>query len=69
MALSLPPWGWWPLLIVGFVFLDRLLAGRPARSRFWRGWAVAAAWLFPGMGWMVFLTAPGWVVASLISSA
>ncbi len=68
MALSLPPWGWWPLLIVGVVFLDRLLAGRPARSRFWRGWAVAAAWLFPGMGWMVFLTAPGWVVASLISS-
>ena len=39
MALSLPPWGWWPLLIVGVVFLDRLLAGQPARSRFWRGWA------------------------------
>ena len=68
MAFSLPPWGWWPLLIVGVVFLDRLLAGQPVISRFWRGWAVAAAWFLPGMGWMVFLTAPGWLVASAISS-
>ncbi len=69
MALSLPPWGWWPLLILGVFFLDRLLAGQPAAKRFWRGWAVAAAWLFPGMGWMVFLSAPGWVAASAIYAA
>ena len=69
MAVSLPPWGWWPLLIVGIVFLDRLLAGQPALNRFWRGWAVAAAWLFPGMAWMVFLSAPGWIIASAVYSA
>ena len=69
MAFSLPPWGWWPLLFAGIFFLDRLLAGQPAARRFWRGWAVAAAWLFPGMGWMVFLTAPGWIIASVIYAA
>lgn len=69
MAFSLPPWGWWPLLFAGIFFLDRLLAGQPAARRFWRGWAVAAAWLFPGMGWMVFLSAPGWVAASAIYAA
>ncbi len=68
MTFSLPPWGWWPLLFVGVFCLDRLLAGRPAASRFWRGWLVAAAWLFPGMGWMVFLSAPGWVAATAISA-
>lgn len=69
MTFSLPPWGWWPLLLVGVFCLDRLLAGQPAASRFWRGWFVAAAWLFPGMGWMVFLSAPGWVVACAVYSA
>ena len=69
MALSLPPWGWWPLLFAGIFFLDRLLAGQRAARRFWRGWAVAAAWLFPGMGWMVFLTAPGWIIASGLYAA
>jgi apolipoprotein N-acyltransferase len=69
MTFSLPPWGWWPLLFVGIFCLDRLLAGQPAASRFWRGWFVAAAWLFPGMGWMVFMSAPGWVVACAVYSA
>jgi apolipoprotein N-acyltransferase len=69
MAFSLPPWGWWPLLFVGIFCLDRLIAGQPAASRFWRGWLVAAAWLFPGMGWMVFMSAPGWGVAVAVYSA
>ncbi|RPI11468.1 MAG: hypothetical protein EHM63_01655, partial [Actinobacteria bacterium] len=66
ITFSLPPWGWWPLLFAGIFCLDRLLAGRPAASRFWRGWFVATAWLFPSMGWMVFLSAPGWIAASAI---
>ncbi len=63
VALSLPPWGWWPLAIVGFALLDGLLAGRPRRSRLARGWLFGAGWLAPGMGWMWFLTAPGYLVA------
>ena len=64
VALSLPPWGWWPLAFVGFAVLDRLLADRPWRSRLARGWLFGLAWLLPGMAWMWFLTAPGYLVAS-----
>ncbi|HEY8094177.1 MAG TPA: apolipoprotein N-acyltransferase [Acidimicrobiales bacterium] len=63
MAVSLPPWGWWPLAFIGIAILDRLVADRPARSRFARTWLFGVAWLAPGMGWMWFLTAPGYVVA------
>jgi apolipoprotein N-acyltransferase len=63
VAVSLPPWGWWPLAFVGIAILDRLVADRPARSRFVRTWLFGVAWLAPGMGWMWFLTAPGYIVA------
>jgi apolipoprotein N-acyltransferase len=63
VAASLPPWGWWPLAFVGIAILDRLVADRPARSRFVRTWLFGVAWLAPGMGWMWFLTAPGYIVA------
>ncbi len=58
-----PPWGWWPLAFIGIAIFDRLVADRPARSRFARTWLFGVAWLAPGMGWMWFLTAPGYVVA------
>jgi apolipoprotein N-acyltransferase len=60
---SLPPWGWWPLAFAGIAVLDRLVAGQPAVTRFRRGWLFSVGWLGPGMGWMWFLTAPGYVVA------
>ena len=63
VALSLPPWGWWPLAFVGIAILDRMVANRPARSRFFRTWLFGLAWLAPGMGWMWYLSAPGYVVA------
>jgi apolipoprotein N-acyltransferase len=66
VALSLPPWGWWPLAFVGIALLDLLLADRPWRSRLARGWLFGVGWLAPGMGWMWFLTAPGYVAATAI---
>lgn len=69
VAASLPPWGWWPLAFVGFALLDRLLADQPAGARFLRGWLFALGWLAPGMGWMWFLTAPGYLIASVVYSA
>jgi apolipoprotein N-acyltransferase len=65
VAFSLPPWGWWPLAVVGIALLDRLLADRPARSRFVRGWLFGIGWLPLGMEWMRFLTAAGWVAATI----
>ncbi|MEI7548522.1 MAG: apolipoprotein N-acyltransferase, partial [Actinomycetota bacterium] len=34
------------------------------RERLARGWLFGAAWLFPGMCWMWFLTAPGYLIAA-----
>jgi apolipoprotein N-acyltransferase len=69
VAFSLPPWGWWPLAPIGIAILDRLLAGRPARSRFARGWLFAVGWLPLGMWWMWYLSAAGWIVASAAYAA
>lgn len=66
VALSLPPWGWWPLSFVGiatFATTLRRLVGPRARDRFLAGWLFAVGWLAPGMGWMWFLTPPGYVIA------
>jgi apolipoprotein N-acyltransferase len=64
VAVSLPPWGFWPLAFVGIALFEVALGEHPTRrDRALRAWLFAAAWLFPGMGWMWFLTAPGYVVA------
>ncbi len=65
VALSLPPWGFWPLAFAGIALFEVSLGERPTRGeRAARGWLFAAGWLFPGMAWMWFLTAPGYVVAA-----
>lgn len=67
VALSLPPWGFWPLAIVGVALFG--IALDTAGSRVGRGWfglLFGLGWLAPGMGWMWYLTAPGYVVATLL---
>jgi len=66
---AVPPWGWWPLAIVGIAVLDRLIADQPRIVRFRRTWLVAAAWLLPGMVWMWDMTAPGYLIAVAAYSA
>jgi apolipoprotein N-acyltransferase len=67
VALSLPPWGFWPLAILGVALFEVSLGTSPTqRQRFARGLLFGAGWLFPGMGWMWFLTAPGYVVVGLL---
>ena len=63
LCASVPPWGWWPLAIIGVALWDRLLAGASPRARFGRSWLLAAAWFAPAMLWMFDLTAPGYPVA------
>ncbi|HSB87526.1 MAG TPA: hypothetical protein VLD86_14540, partial [Ilumatobacteraceae bacterium] len=64
VALSLPPWGFWPLAFVGIALFESSLGERvTAASRARRGWLFAAAWMFPGMAWMWSLTIPGYFVA------
>jgi apolipoprotein N-acyltransferase len=67
VALSLPPWGWWPLAFVGVTVLELAVGPDPTRAqRFARGMAFGLAWLATGMAWMWQLTVPGYVATSLI---
>jgi apolipoprotein N-acyltransferase len=68
LCLSLPPWGWWPLAIVGLVVVDRLVADRGRRSRFSRGMLVGVGVYVPSMLWMQRLTLPGYGVAVVLYS-
>jgi apolipoprotein N-acyltransferase len=69
VALSMPPWGFWPLAIVGVLLFDVALGDAPSRrERFRLGLLFGAGWMYLGMGWMVQLTAPGYVVAGLVFS-
>lgn len=71
VALSLPPWGWWPLAFAGIGAFELVLGdgrsdAQSRRSRFWLAFAFAFAWLALGMAWMWYLTMPGYVVASTV---
>ena len=72
VAFALPPWGWWPLALVGITLFVRVmstLTESSSRTRFAVGFFFAASWFAPGMGWMWFLTAPGYVIAVVLFSA
>lgn len=65
VAAALPPWGLWPLAFLGVaVYETAAQQAASGRQRLARGWLFGAAWLFPGMAWMWFLTAPGYLVAA-----
>lgn len=67
VALSMPPWGFWPLAIVGVALFDLTLGDHPTRrQRLTNGWLFGAGWMYLGMGWMVQLTGPGYLIASAI---
>ena len=69
-AFSLPPWGFWPLAIIGVMLFDVSLGATPTRrERLRLGALFGAGWMYLGMGWMVQLTLPGYIAASLIFSS
>lgn len=68
IALSLPPWGWWPLAFVGVALFASITRDNSLRARqnFALGTIMAISWFAPGMAWMWFLTSPGYVIAVLL---
>ncbi len=68
VALSMPPWGWWPLALVGLVAFERLIADQPIWARAWRGFGFGAGWLFPATFWMVDFTLPGYLAVCVVFS-
>lgn len=70
VALSLPPWGWWPLAFAGIAAYDVALGPAPSRPLRWgSGFLFGFAWLAMGMGWMWQLSVPGYIAASVIFAA
>lgn len=51
-ALSLPPWGWWPLGVVGAALLAWLLEDLGARARLLAGAGFGVGLFTPGLWWM-----------------
>jgi apolipoprotein N-acyltransferase len=67
VALSMPPWGWWPLALVGVVVFELALGDEPSpRYRALCGLAFGAGWFYPAMAWMWFLTVPGYLLTALM---
>ena len=67
VALSLPPWGIWPLAFIGVILFEVSLGESPTRGqRAARGWLFAAGWMFPGLGFLWFLSAPGYLVVAAL---
>jgi apolipoprotein N-acyltransferase len=69
VALSLPPWGWWPLAFAGIALFDVMLGSTPSRgSRALLAFVFAFVWLGVGMVWMWDFSAPGYLAAVTIYS-
>lgn len=69
VAFSLPPWGWWPLALVGLVLFDRAVADAPPWTRFRRAWLTGVGVLAPSTVWMAAFTPPGYVIQVVCFSA
>jgi len=65
LALSVPPWGFWPLAFIGIIALDFLLDNCEAKIRFARGLFFGIGWLFPSLIWMWDFSPVGYVAAGL----
>lgn len=51
LALSVPPFGWWPLAFAGAALLFWRLAGLGLRARMLAGWAAGLGCFVPGLWW------------------
>ena len=70
VALSLPPWGFWPLALIGVsLYMALGLTAVRARDRAALGFMFGLGWLAMGCGWMWQLTAPGYIAAAGVFAA
>ncbi len=68
LALSLPPWGWWPLGLVGAAILYWRLGGLPLRTRVWSGWLTGLGCYAIGLFWSRAFNWYGAVVLVLVEA-
>ena len=63
LAASVPPWGFWPLGIVGMAIWAELLTETKPHRRAALSALVSVSWLAPATVWMLDLTLVGWPLA------
>lgn len=68
MALSLPPFGWWPLAFVGLALFYRVLENRSPRGRVLLGWLCGLGFFGIGWFWFIEFSGPGGVLSILAES-
>jgi apolipoprotein N-acyltransferase len=68
LALSVPPWGWWPLGLVGAALLYWRLAGLPGSTRLWSGWLAGLGCYAIGLFWARDFNWYGAVVLILVEA-
>ena len=68
LALSLPPWGWWPLGPIGAALLYWRLAGLTLRVRLWSGWLAGLGCYGIGLFWARAFNWYGAVVLILVEA-
>ena len=68
LALSLPPWGWWPLGLVGAALLYWRLAGLSLRARILSGWLAGLGCDVIGLAWARSFNWYGAVVLVLVEA-
>ncbi len=63
LAGSVPPWGFWPLGVLGMALWVELLAEAKPHRRAGLSAVVSVSWLAPATVWMADLTLVGWPLA------
>ncbi|MCY4279930.1 MAG: hypothetical protein OXC59_04365, partial [Acidimicrobiaceae bacterium] len=69
LAGSVPPWGFWPLSMIGMALWVELLAESKPRRRAQHSALVSIGWLGPATLWMADLTLVGWPLAIIAFAA
>lgn len=69
LALSIPPWGWWPLAFVGIAVVAVTTRDLEARARWWAGGALGVGMFVPGLWWMGEFHALGAILVVVLETA
>lgn len=69
LTAGLPPFGWWPLALVGAGLLALALDGCRVRARLTVAVATGLGFVGPGLFWMSEFSAPGYALAVIIEVA
>jgi apolipoprotein N-acyltransferase len=66
VAISMPPWGWWPLALIGIAWHGRIAIDRRDSATFSTGFFFALGWFVLPLSWMRYLSMPGFIATCII---